>query len=198
MRRQVSSMLLCGAMIMAGSGMLAAQKGSEGLPSVPKLEVAITYNPMLAGVITSHSFWMNGATIQWEGRFYKGLGVVTDISGLANGNANSSGVGLDLVTETFGPRYTITPSHQKKYEFYGQALLGNTNGFNSIFPHVYGYTSSAQSIAVVAGGGMNIRQSPRLAWRLFEADWLRTQVPNATTNAQNDLRLGFGVVYRVW
>lgn len=198
MRRQVSSMLLCGAMIAAGSGMLAAQKAPQALPAVPKLEVAFTYNPMLANVTTSQSFWMNGATAQLEGRFYKGLGVVADISGLANGNVNSSGVGLDLITETFGPRYTFSPSHRDRYEFYGQGLVGNTNGFNSVFPHVYGYTTNAQSMAAVVGGGMNVRQSSRLAWRLFEADWLRTQVPNATTNAQNDFRLGFGIVYRVW
>jgi hypothetical protein len=178
--------------------MLTAQKSSEGLPAVPKLEVAFTYNPMLANVTTSKSFWMNGATAQLEGRFYKGLGVVADISGLANGNVNSSGVGLDLVTETFGPRYTIRPSHQNRYEFYGQALVGNTNGLNSVFPHVYGYTTTDSSIAVVAGGGMNVRQNSHLAWRLFEADWLRTQLPNATTNVQNDFRLGFGIVYRVW
>jgi hypothetical protein len=198
MRRQVSSVLLCGAMMIAGCGMLVAQRASEGLPAVPKLEVAFTYNPTLAIDTTNQNFWMNGATVQLEGRFYKGLGIVADISRLTKRDINSSGVDMNLMTETFGPRYTFSPSHQKKYEIYGQALVGNTNGFGGVFPHVHGYTASAQSIAVLAGGGMNIRQSPRLSWRLFEADWLRTQLPNAGANSQNDFRLGFGLVYRAW
>jgi hypothetical protein len=30
----------------------------------------------------------------------------------------------------------------------------------------------------------------------LDAAWLRTQLPNATTNAQNDVRLGAGVVFK--
>ena len=45
-------------------------------------------------------------------------------------------------------------------------------------------------------GGMNVPLSGHLAVRAFEADWLRTQLPNATTNVQNNLRLGAGLVFR--
>jgi hypothetical protein len=46
------------------------------------------------------------------------------------------------------------------------------------------------------GGGMNVPLTRRIAVRAFEADWLRTQLPNSTTNAQNNLRLGTGLVLR--
>jgi hypothetical protein len=36
----------------------------------------------------------------------------------------------------------------------------------------------------------------RLSVRAFEANWLRTELPNATTNVQNNLRLGAGILYR--
>ena len=48
----------------------------------------------------------------------------------------------------------------------------------------------------LAGGGMNLRTSPHVYVRVFEADWLRTQLPNTTTNVQNNLRVGAGVAFR--
>jgi hypothetical protein len=46
------------------------------------------------------------------------------------------------------------------------------------------------------GGGMNLLVSRHLAVRAFEADWLRTGLPNGTTNVQNNLHVGAGVVIR--
>jgi len=42
-----------------------------------------------------------------EGRFWRGLGVVADVNGHHTANMHVSRVGLDLVTATFGPRYTL-------------------------------------------------------------------------------------------
>jgi hypothetical protein len=44
---------------------------------------------------------------------------------------------------------------------------------------------------------MNLALTPRLAVRLFEADWLRTELPNTGSNVQNDLQIGAGVVLRI-
>ncbi|MGA8531063.1 MAG: hypothetical protein WB622_15205 [Acidobacteriaceae bacterium] len=38
--------------------------------------------------------------------------------------------------------------------------------------------------------------SPQLAVRALQASWLRTQLPNSTSNLQNNLRLGAGFVFR--
>lgn len=43
---------------------------------------------------------------------------------------------------------------------------------------------------------MNIPLEHRLSLRAMEANWVRTQLPNSTTDAQNNLRIGAGVVYR--
>jgi hypothetical protein len=43
---------------------------------------------------------------------------------------------------------------------------------------------------------MDMRATPHVAVRIFEADWLRTQLLNSTTDAQNSLRAGAGVVFR--
>ena len=163
--------------------------------AVPSLDVAITYNGTLAGLITSSRFWMQGAGAQIEGRFYGGWGAVADIAGMHTANMNSTGVSLDIVTATFGPRYTWAPRHAR-YELFGQGLAGVANGFNSVFPNVLGAHTTANSLAVKAGGGMNLNLKPHLALRLFAADYLRTQLPNSTNNAQNNLQLGAGLVLR--
>jgi outer membrane immunogenic protein len=75
-------------------------------------------------------------------------------------------------------------------------LAGEANGINSTFPAAPQATSSANSLAVQLGGGMNIALKRHIAVRAFEADWLRTQLPNATTTAQNTLKLGAGLVLR--
>ncbi len=67
---------------------------------------------------------------------------------------------------------------------------------NSSFPNPAGANYSANSLATYVGGRVNLRLKRHLALRALGADWLRTQLPNATTNAQNNLRLGAGLIYR--
>ncbi len=159
------------------------------------LEVAVTYNATRGGSVPGSNFWMQGGSIQLQTRFYRGLGVVAEVAGAHIANIQSSGVNLDMVTVTYGPRYNWTPAHSR-YELFGQVLAGEVNGFNSVFPTPNGATDSSNSLALKMGGGMNIALSPRIALRAIEANWLRTQLPNATTNVQNNLSLGAGLVFR--
>jgi hypothetical protein len=100
-----------------------------------------------------------------------------------------------MVTSTFGPRYRWSPA-RRRYAFFGQALAGEANGFNSIFPGATAPASSANSVALEIGGGLDLPIKHRLALRAFEADWLRTDLPNSDTNVQNNVRLTAGVVVR--
>jgi hypothetical protein len=159
------------------------------------LEVAVTYNAMRGGSVPNANFWMQGGSIELQARFYRGLGVVAEIASAHATNIQSSGVGLGLVTTTFGPRYNWAPAHQS-YEFFAQVLAGEANGFNSVIPTTNAAIDSSNSLALKMGGGMNITLSRRIALRAFEANWLRTQIPNATTNIQNNLDLGAGLVFR--
>lgn len=190
MRKYLGGVLLMGAMA-------ATSLAAQAVPSVPKgqIEVAATYNPVRSNAAGNNSFWMQGGSVQIEGRFLRGLGVVADVSGKHISNINSSGVGLDLVTATFGPRFSWSLPHQRLLIF-GQGLVGEANGFHSVFPGTSGANANANSLAVLVGGGVNVHLSRHLKLRAIEADWLRTQLPNGTTNVQNSLRLGSGVVYR--
>jgi len=86
---------------------------------------------------------------------------------------------------------------------FGEGLAGETNAFHSLFsvgsgpvgsPNA-GTTTSANALAVETGGGLDIRLSRRFAVRAIRASYLRTQLPNTSTNVQNNLSLGAGIVF---
>ncbi len=196
MRRQLNSVFLLGAAVMATAALLTAQNApAQATPAPNYLDVAVTYNATHTSASGGSSFWMQGGSVDVHGRFYRGLGAVADVAGMHTANIQSSGVALDMVTATFGPRYTWVSAH-RRCELFGQALGGVANAFNSVFPTRTAAIKSSYSPALKMGGGMNIALSPHIALRAFEANWLRTQFPNATTNVQNNLSLGTGLVFR--
>uniref|UniRef100_A0A372IQI9 Outer membrane protein beta-barrel domain-containing protein n=1 Tax=Paracidobacterium acidisoli TaxID=2303751 RepID=A0A372IQI9_9BACT len=188
-------MLLMGAMTMTAMT-LTAQTAPKYAPGSGTLEVSVTYGAMLANVIAGKSFWMQNGSVEVAGQFYRGLSAVADVGGMHTSDINSSGVGLDIVTATFGPRYTWELP-KKRYNLFGQFLIGEANGFHGLFPSPNGAADSADSMALEAGGGMNVALSRRVALRAFEVNWLRTQLPNSTTNVQNNVRFGAGIVFRL-
>lgn len=188
---------ICEKVLLAGACMMAALTASAQdaqRQESGSIDVGVAYNSCMANVVGGNGFWMQGGSVQIHGQFWHGLGVVADVAGLHSGSTNGSSVGLDMVTATFGPRYTWTAAH-RPYAFFGQVLAGEANGLNSVFPHSGEAGETANSLALYMGGGVNLRIKDHLALRAFEADWLRTQLPNATTNVQNSLRLGAGLIY---
>jgi hypothetical protein len=195
MRKKLSYALLLGAVL---STPLLVQSQSQTGTSKPdanstppsQLEAAVTLNPLFAGTpmsssaVSGNSFIMKGGSAQLDGRLWGGLSLTADFGG----------VGLDLLTITFGPRYSW---QKNRYSIYGQMLAGEAWGRNSVFPSLSGPSSSANSLALLGGGGINRQICKRYTVRLFEADWLHTRLPNSTTNAQNDLRVGAGIVVRI-
>ena len=189
-----------GSVLLAGVCMMAVvvASGQETTPAKQLnagLDVAITYDASRANVTTGNSFWMQGGSVQIHGKFWRGLGVVADVGALHTRDADGKGVGLDLVTATFGPRYTQSWAHHR-HALFCEALAGETHGFDSVFPTATGVAGSADGLALQVGGGMNLRFSRHLAMRAFEAAWLRTQLPNATTGVQNNLRVGTGLIFK--
>ncbi len=196
MPKQLSTMLLSGAAFLGMVLPNAAQDAPTTSQEIKyPIEVTLTYNATLSDLIGGRNFWLQGSGVQVHGRFYGGLGELADVGGQHTANMNGTGVGLDIVTVTFGPRYTWT-QRRHQYALYGQALVGEAFGFNSVFPGTTGATSSRDSLAVKIGAGTNVARSRHVSWRVFEADWLRTQLPNSTNNVQNNLSLGAGLVLR--
>jgi hypothetical protein len=160
------------------------------------LDATIGYSPTRANIVSGAGFGLQGGTFQVQDRFWRSLGIVGDVSGIHAGATSDNNPGLSLVTATFGPRYTWF-LRQDRVKLFGEALGGKAWGIDSMFPAPSGVVSSSSSSALELGGGIDVALSPRIAVRAFQADWLRTALPNATTNVQNNLRLGFGLTLRI-
>ena len=169
---------------------LAAQSTGE---ATGHLDITATYNATLSNTTSRLSFLEQGGSLQLHGQVFRGFGVVADIAGGHASDIGSNGVGLDMVTTTFGPRYTWAPTGHR-WSTFGQALVGEANGFHSVFPGASGSVDSTNSLALLVGGGVNWAMSRRIALRALDADWLRTEFPNGSSNVQNNLRIGAGVV----
>jgi hypothetical protein len=176
---------------MAGASLWA--QGSTAPKPGSTLEVALTYSASYSNVVSGQQFWMQGGGVELHGQFWRGLGAVADVTGFHAAKLASSTVGLDLVTAAFGPRYSWLLPHSR-FVFFGQMLAGEANGLNSTFPGAGSATSTADGLALQVGGGMNVKLKRHIALRAFQADWLRTQLPNSTTNVQNNLRVGGGII----
>jgi hypothetical protein len=184
--------LLVGACLMVGCVAWSQSLNAEEQPAT--FEATLTYNPVLANVTIGNEFGMQGGSAQVQARLWRRVCAVADVAGLHTGNVNGSGIGLNLITSTFGPRYILTRHHMV---FFGQILVGEAHGLNGVFPTSTGANSTANSLALQIGGGINFPFTRHFAVRALDADWLRTELPNATTNVQNNLRLGAGLIYRI-
>ncbi|QMV19925.1 hypothetical protein GOB94_15490 [Granulicella sp. 5B5] len=166
-----------------------------GQHQTSKLDLGVTYIAEKSlKASTDQNFWLNGGSVELGVNLWHGWGVAADIAGSHTGSIGSSGIPLSLVTETFGPRYRWHAEH--RISVYGEALVGEANGFRSLFPVTTGTQSDANSLGLQIGGGLDYRLKRSFAVRLMDAAWVRTQLPNATDNVQNTLRLGAGLVIR--
>lgn len=196
MHRRVSAKAL---LMVWGVFVAVCSRGyAQAIPEAARnsLNVALTYHQMQANAVGGDSFWMQGGSLQVADRPWRTLDVVADVAGLHTATAHSPNIGLDLITMTFGPRYTWAPVG-RRFAAYGEVLAGEAFGMNSLFPSANGVTSGAHSLTLQLGGGANVPLSSHVSIRAFEADWVRTQMPNATTGVQNNLRLGAGIIYRI-
>jgi hypothetical protein len=135
---------------------------------------------------------MEGGSIELGTNAWRGLGIAANVSGMHTSAIGSSTIPLSLVTVTFGPRYRWHANH--RISIYGEGLVGEANGFNSLFPVLIGAQTHADGFAAQVGGGLDYDLSPHIAIRAVEAAWQHTQLPNGTNNVQNGLRLGAGLV----
>lgn len=142
---------------------------------------------------TGQNFWSSGGSVEVGVDALHGLGIAANISGVRSASIGSGGVPLALVTETFGPRYRWHDGH--RLSLYGEGLVGEVNGFHSLFPSTSGAQTSTTALASQLGGGSDLRLGHPLGLRLSAA-WERTQLPNSRDNVQNNLRLGAGLVLR--
>jgi hypothetical protein len=187
--------------LLAAHAALAQVAPAEQNVQSGQLNFAVTYDALHANFITAQNFWMEGGAVELGAPLYRSLGIAARAEGLHSGASATASEPLSLLTAAFGPRYTLA-AHNQHYALFGEGLVGIAEGFNSLFPVRSGPVSSANagtitnanSLALDIGGGLDVRLNHHLAVRAIRVSYLRTQLPNTTSNTQNSLSFSAGIV----
>ena len=200
MRESILATALLAGVLTGGTSVAHAQeKAKQPLFQATSADLAFTYTTQMSAVIpgSANNFWMQGGGLNGAVTFLRGFGLATDISGVYKSRI-APGVGLGLISYMAGPRYTrALPLGGSKHQvrIFGEVLAGGVKGFDSIFPTASGISDTATAFAGQAGGGIDIAISKRFAIRAVEADYIRTKLPNNGSNAEDNLRLSFGITF---
>jgi hypothetical protein len=193
--------LLLAASLLVPAALKAQQPYPARTSDHHEIDLAVTYSEQYSNLVSTPTFWHSGGSIELSAQLRHGFGLAGNVAGTQTDNAAGSRVGLSLLTATFGPRYTfyhpMGAERTRSLAIFGQGLLGQAWGFNGYFPTASGGITSDNSLALQVGGGVDLGFTRHIGIRLFQADWVRTQLPNGTTDVQNTLRLGAGIVFRL-
>jgi hypothetical protein len=164
--------------VLAGLALMAvapalAQTAPATKNTAAKNELSINYTEKFAKYVgSSDTFHMPGGSIDFArhmGSNSSGFAFAVEVSGEGARNLRPQ-ISLVQVSMVLGPRYyhSFAEGTQHPFRLYGLALQ--------------------------AGGGLDFALSSKLSWRITEADYLRTALPNSASNTQNDLRISSGLV----
>jgi hypothetical protein len=183
----------------------AQQSGGEG-SRIPPIDVAATFTAEHAKISPSDCgcFWLQGGSGEANIYLYRGWSAAAELTGSRVGNV-TPGVDISQITVMGGPRYTFGTSRwtdrifgtRHRTSFFGEALFGGVHAFDGVYPSSTGLKTTATAFSMQAGGGFNVRLARNFGLRAFEVDYVRTSLPNGTTDSQHDLRLAAGISYQI-
>jgi len=140
------------------------------------------------------NFWLYGASGELAFHVKYNIGGVINTTGTTS-QGNDGGNSFSKVMTTAGPRYTL-PLEHKRIRIFAEGLFGGVHAFNSVFSAINGPMSSADAFAMQLGGGCDLSLSRTWSVRLMDVHYVRTNLPNAFTDRQQDVLLGAGIVWR--
>jgi hypothetical protein len=172
--------------------------------SLPRAEVSLSYSPIESnsGPGQCGCFFMNGASAEGNFRTYRAYTTVVDVTAAHTGQINNTGQPFSLLMVTAGTRLNFRFGRQRtdgwdsfhNLKPFVQGLAGFAHGFDSAFPDKAGFIQpSANSFALLAGIGVDYKYRRHLSFRLIQADYGYTRLPNLAGNDQNLLRISSGI-----
>jgi outer membrane immunogenic protein len=187
---------------MAGVAASAAAQTDASAGGLSRAQVAVGYSYMRANAAPGSCgcFSLNGGNAEVGLRVYRNLSAVFDFTGEYAGTTSIAGQSLALLSYTAGPRFSYSLHRMGRVRTipFVQALVGSVHGFDGQFPdHSGSLVTSADALALLAGGGVDLDFGRRLGIRLVQIDYGLNQLPNNANNNQNLLRVSAGVVLRI-
>lgn len=187
--RVIGAILLCLASVIA-----ATAQRSE---SRQRWDLAVVFSAQRAKTVTGDSnyFYMTGIGGNLSLNVVGGLGLVGDASFMRTPNA-APHIDLSEYSYLGGLRYTTgtgSATHApRRLQFFVEGLGGKVHAFNSLFPGTNGTTKTADSLALEGGAGIDCRIGHKIGFRLLQADFVQTYLPNGQLNIQRDVRVSSG------
>src|SRR3990172_12312690 len=183
-----------------GAATAAAQAGAgAGSVSTPRLEIAAGYSIVRAGTVISTSFNMHGGTVSMAANVNKWLGFVGDFGYYSTKNVPPAGFTLHVTSYLFGPRVSLL--RRERTTLFAHSLVGGGHAGGTLY--TAGFQQGAappaavNAFAMALGGGLDVNLGRHFAFRAVQADWFFTNFPNGGGNRQHNLRMTFGVVFRL-
>jgi peptidoglycan-associated lipoprotein len=170
---------------------------SRVLAQEPRLfEIGANYNFVHTNVPPGGCgcFSLQGGAVWASYGFTQTLSAVGEVAVQHSGNVDRSGQSLLLTSYTIGPRYTLVT--RDRFQPFGQILVGGVHAGGSFAPGAGGFPGSANSVAVLAGGGLNFGLNRHFWLRALQADYYLTHFANGVNNHQNNLRISAGFTLR--
>lgn len=148
-----------------------------------EVDLALTYATQNSNLVSTPTFWQQGGSVELSTQSCRGLGIEANVTGTIIDNAADSGVGLNIVTTTFGPRYTwyrpTGAARRRGIAIFGQGLIGESHGFNSYFPSKMGVQTDYNSFALRVGGGIDFGRRSTSPSELFRRTGCEPSSPTA-------------------
>jgi outer membrane immunogenic protein len=172
--------------------------------SLPRAEVSLAYSATELNAPPSQCgcFFTNGVSAEGNFRTYRAYTTVVDVTAAHTGQIHNTGQPFSLLMVTAGTRLNFRFGHQREDGFdtyhslkpFVQGLAGYAHGFDSAFPDKSGFIQpSASSFALLVGIGMDYKYRRHLSFRVIQADYGYTRLPNLAGNDQNLLRISSGI-----
>lgn len=144
------------------------------------------------------NFDFHGGTASIAGNVNRWLGLVADfggykISGLPSGTDGKA------FTFLFGPRFSHRGERWTPFlQFlFGAARLSTDFSGTPVPNSFFGAGSIHENaFATAMGGGLDLKLSKHLAWRVFQGEYLLTRFKDGDNNQQNNIRAATGLVFR--
>jgi outer membrane protein OmpA-like peptidoglycan-associated protein/opacity protein-like surface antigen len=191
MKRSLLSVLVLVANISLAAA--AQEQTTDPVNIVPRLDLSAGYSLIHANAPPGgcECFNVNGAYLSAGLHVTNWLSVVAEGTGGRASNISALGQNLTLITYLAGPRVSF---QKKRLTPFAQVLAGGAHGSDSYFPSGTSFSTTANSFAFSAGGGLDIRLTRRFALRAPYVAYLKTGFPNGADNSQNHLMIGVGLV----
>lgn len=176
-----------------------ASSSADDNDTHPAAELFLGYSyirfrpPSVSGTDT---FDLHGGTASLAGNVNRWFGLVGDFGGYKV-TGLPSGVSSKLYTFLFGPRF----SHRgHRWTPFAQFLFGDAYAKADVSTPAPGFFDAASfhenAFATAMGGGLDLKFSKHIAWRVVQAEYLLTKFQDGNNNRQNNIRLATGLVFR--